>query len=124
MNRQWSIFLTVLVISLPAIYWLPWWTSAIVGFLAVFIFQKGASRQSFWIPGIAGALAWVVLTGWQDTLNQQILSKKIAHLFSLPSPYILWLIEGLIGYITTGLGGWLAGSFKKENHYHRAARKS
>lgn len=124
MNRQWIIFLTVLVLSLPALYWLPWWTSAIVGFLAVILYQKDLSGSAFWIPGIAGALAWIALTAWQDLANEQILSEKMAQLFHLPSPYLLWLLEGLIGFITTGLGGWAANNFKKGNKFQPATKES
>lgn len=113
MSRQWIIFILTLIISLPALIWLPWWTSAIIGFLVILIFQNEESGSSFWTAGIAGALAWIVLAAWQDIANGQILSSKIALLFHLPSPYLLWLTEGIAGLLTTGLAGWLAGNFRK-----------
>lgn len=114
MKKKGLLFLLIFGLSLPAVNWCPWWISAVVGMAGILFLQRGHSKSSFLLAGLAGGLAWLTMTIWKDEANNQILSTKMAMLFHLPSPYLFWLLEGLIGFVTTGLGAWVSNSFKQK----------
>lgn len=107
------LFIFVLILSWIALIILPWWSTALAGFIATaFVFKRSIQRKILWVA-LGGGLAWMIMTMKQDFGNQQILSQKIAALLSLPSSYWLWLIAFLIGSVTAALGAWLGASLKR-----------
>lgn len=65
--------------------------------------------KSFWAAGIGVAFVYCILCLIADIGNEHILSIKMAVLFKVPTYFIIHLISVLIGFITAGLGGLIAG---------------
>lgn len=111
-QRRGIVFFLILVGTWAAVAYLPWWTAIIVSFLGVFIFQTGSIRYSFLLYGLAGIIVWLGMSLYADFRNDQVLSVKMVALFHLPNPAFLWIIEAIIGFISAGLGAWLANRLK------------
>lgn len=52
---------------------------------------------------LAAGLAWSILAFVQDGLNSGLVSKRVAGLFQLPMPILVYVITGLLGFITAFL---------------------
>ncbi len=104
--------LAVIIICLVLQLFMPWWVAAIAGFIAGIAFSN-TSFNAF-VTGFIGVfLVWSAYALWLDSQNASILSSKIAVLFSVKQPVLLLLITGLIGGITSGLGGWAGNEIRK-----------
>ena len=114
------IFVLVLtaILSYLAILILPWWIPMPIAFLII-LWKPMNKWKSFLAAGLGAAICFILIASVKDFQNQQILSSKIAALFHLPSPMLLILIFGIIGFITAGLGAWtgviLRTVFNKSN---------
>ena len=86
----------------------PWWTMALVGALAAFIFHK-RRWSSFLIGFIGGGLLWVVPAFMANAANSSLLAQKIGLLFEGISPNQLIILTAILGGFTTALGA-LTGS--------------
>jgi len=107
-----SVLLTIIA-SFAAGLYLPFWSVALVSFVvAVFIYQKPGMA---WITGFVSILIfWGLLAFWIDTLNDSILSTRMASLFPLGgSGSLLILITAVVGAIIGGLAA-LSGSFLRK----------
>lgn len=124
--RRFVIILLILGGTWATLTYLPWWTSIVAAFLAVFLFQSSPIKYSFWLYGFFGSLVWVGLAIFADLQNQHILGPKMTALFHLPSSTYLFIIQGLIGFISTGLGAWLGnimrGTEVERNYFSRIRR--
>lgn len=117
------IIKTVLIVVLAFLMqmFLPWWSIAFAAFFVnIIITSKGFS--SFLAGFIALFLLWGVKAYLMDEANEQILSTKMAQLFSV-TPTLLLLITGAIGGLVGGFAA-LTGSnfmalFKKERRKNR-----
>jgi hypothetical protein len=101
--------LLIILLSFIAGLYLPWWSIAIVSFVAALLIQP---RIGFgFLAGFFGIfLLWAALAFWIDTNNESILSHKIALLFPLGGSTIsLILITALIGGLVGGFAA-MAGS--------------
>lgn len=109
-------FLIVLILtallSYFAILIMPWWTPMPIAFLLI-IWMPMNKWKSALATGLGAAICFMLTATIKDFNNEQILSTKIANLFHLPSPILLILIFGIIGFITAGLGGWTGASFTR-----------
>ena len=104
-----SILLTALLSFLSGLF-LPWWSIAFAAFIvSALIRQK--PFMSF-LSGFLGVfLLWELLAWWIDSLNESILSQKIAQILPLGgSSVLLILLTSLIGALVGGFAG-LAGSY-------------
>lgn len=111
-KRQAILFIFVLPGSWLCLLYLPWWWTMVLSFLAVLLLQNKPNASVFWPCGLAGALAWLGLSTLTDYRNDFLLSAKMAVLFHLPSSKLLWFLEAVLGFVSAGLGGWLAKCIK------------
>lgn len=111
-RRQLILFIIVLLGTWLCLLYLSWWWTIVVSFSVVLCLQNDRKSSVFWLYGMAGALAWLGLSVWADFRNNFLLSSKMAALFHLPSSKLLWLIEAILGFISAGLGGWMAKCLK------------
>jgi hypothetical protein len=104
-----SILLTALLSFVSGLY-LPWWCIAFAAFIVSAIIRQ-KPFMSF-LSGFLGVfLLWEVLAWWIDTMNESILSQKIAQILPLGgSSVLLILLSSLVGALVGGFAG-LAGSF-------------
>ena len=103
-----TTLLTFLLAFITGLY-LPWWSIAIIAFLAALLIQPKIGIG--FLAGFAGIfLLWATLAFWLDTNNESILSHKIAQLFPLGgSSLLLILITAFIGGLVGGFAA-MAGS--------------
>src|SRR5215203_4952458 len=103
-----TTLLTFLLAFIAGLY-LPWWSIAIIAFLAALLIQPKIGIG--FLAGFAGIfLLWATLAFWLDTNNESILSHKIAQLFPLGgSSLLLILITAFIGGLVGGFAA-MAGS--------------
>ena len=89
---------------------LPWWSIAIVAFLVALLVRQTIA-ESFLSGFTALFLLWGILALWIDIKNENILSGKIAQLFSLgESAFLLMIITALIGALVGGFAAMCGAS--------------
>jgi hypothetical protein len=109
-----SVLLTIIV-SFAAGLYLPFWSVALVSFcVAAFIYQKPVMA---WLTGFVSIfICWGLLAFWIDSLNDSILSTRMASpgLFPLGgSSSLLILITAVVGAIIGGMAA-LSGSLLRK----------
>jgi cell division protein FtsX len=102
----------ILVLSAIAQLMLPWWSIALVAFVIGY-FSCNSGWQAFFAGFLALLLLWGGYSFFIDKANEQILSSKIAQLFTLSSGYLLVLITAVVGSLVAGLAA-LSGRLVKE----------
>ena len=109
-----SVLLTALLAFISGLY-LPWWGIAIAAFIVgVLIPQK--PFYSFLSGFIGVFLLWEILAWRIDSMNNGILSQKIAQILPLGgSTVLLILITSLVGALVGGLAAWAASYIQKKN---------
>lgn len=106
------LFLIILLLSFISSFFLPWWISALIAFLAAFFIGK-TSGQAFLAGFGAVFIAWIVLALLKSVSNNNILAKRVATMFHLPHWIFLLLITALIGGIVAGMAA-LSGILLKK----------
>lgn len=103
-----TLLLTALLSFIAGLY-LPWWSIAIIAFLAALLIQPRVGVG--FLAGFLGIfLLWGALSFWIDTANESILSHKIAQLFPLGgSSLLLILVTAFVGGLVGGFAA-MAGS--------------
>lgn len=103
-----TTLLTFLLSFIAGLY-LPWWSVAIVAFLAALLLQPKIGLG--FLAGFLGIfLLWATVAFWIDTNNESILSHKIALLFPLGgSSLLLILVTAFVGGLVGGFAA-MAGS--------------
>jgi hypothetical protein len=101
--------LLIFLLSFIAGLYLPWWSIAVVAFLAALLIQPNIGTG--FLAGFIGIfLMWATLAFWIDVNNESILSQKIAKLFPLGgSSLLLILVTSFIGGLVGGFAA-MAGS--------------
>jgi hypothetical protein len=103
-----AIALTILFAFILGLY-LPWWSIAVAAFVAVLLVQLNPLPAFF--AGLLGIFfLWIILAGWTNSSNAEILSTRVAQLLGVGSPMVLILLTGMVGGLVGGLAG-LTGSF-------------
>lgn len=104
-----AVLLTALLSFIAGLQF-PWWSIAIISFL-VSLFIRQSIGKSF-LSGFLGVFfLWFIVASWIDTKNENILSHKIAQLFSLgDSSFLLILITAFIGAVVGGFAGMSGAS--------------
>ena len=107
-----SILLTALLSFVAGLY-LPWWSVAFAAIIVSIIIPL-ESWKSF-LSGFLGVfLLWSILAWWIDSMNNSILSQKIAQLLLLGgSSFLLILVTALIGALVAGFAGLTASYIRK-----------
>ncbi|MGV8880215.1 MAG: hypothetical protein ACOH2A_14430 [Sphingobacteriaceae bacterium] len=96
------LFVIILILSLIANFFVPWWAAAIVAFLAAY-FLGQTSGQAFWSGFIAIFLLWIVLSLFKSVPNDHIMVARMSALLHLPHWSLMLLITAFIGGVTGGL---------------------
>jgi len=107
------LFLVILILSVLSSYFLPWWTVAVVAFLAALFIGK-TSGQSF-LFGFSGVfVAWVLVALFKSLPNDNMLAERVVQLFPLPHNWIcVLLVTGIIGGLIGAMGA-LSGALLKK----------
>lgn len=106
------LFIIILILSFLAGFVLPWWSVAVIAFLAAAFLSK-TNVRSFW-SGFGGvAIAWIILALLKSIPNDHILVKKVTHLFQLPHWILILLITALIGGLVGGMSALSGILFRK-----------
>jgi hypothetical protein len=102
--------LLIAALSFVACLYLPWWFTAIAGFLVVALIPQ-SSGKAFLCGFLAVFILWFALSFWISSNNDDILAHKVSLIIlKKDSPLILFLATALIGGLVAGLGA-LTGSF-------------
>lgn len=118
------LFLIILVLSFAASYFLPWWSIAIIAFIAGVICGHGAGK-SFWSGFAAIFVAWTILALMKSIPNNNILANRVVQLFPLPHYWITILlvtaiIGGLVGGMAALSGALLRGAVINKRHKRKS----
>lgn len=96
------MFFFSLGLFLVAVKFLPWWGLALVAFLLGTMLKKSSASWGLQVA-LAGASAWMALAFLQDGRSLGVISQRLASLFHLPSPLLIFVIVALLGALTAGL---------------------
>jgi hypothetical protein len=106
------LFLLIAVLGFICQLFLPWWSLAVVSFLAAWglAFRAGSA---FW-AGFSGiGLGWLVVSLFFNFRNNGLLAAKVATLFKLPHAALLIFVTVLIGALIGGLAALSGYFFRK-----------
>jgi len=109
------LFLIIFIGGFIFQLFLPWWSLAVISFLAALWLARKAG-SAFWGGFLGIGMGWLLLSGFYHWRNEGLLSAKVATLFTLPNAVILILVTVLIGALTGGLAalsGYLFGKMFK-----------
>jgi hypothetical protein len=94
--------LLIFLLAFIAGLYLPWWSIAIVAFVAALLMQPKIGFG--FLAGFIGIfLLWASIAFWIDVNNESILSRKVALLFPLGGSSLLLIV------VTAFLGGLVGG---------------
>ena len=97
----------IIILSVVAEYYMPWWTIAVVCFIVSF-FSGLRPGKSFLMGFVGIAVFWLVVALMHDIANEHILSTRMAALFHLPNYTLFICVTVLIGGLVGGLSAWAA----------------
>lgn len=80
-----------------------WWLFLIPVFLLGYYMRN--DKRPMVSGGLGAGLAWGIFALYKDSLNNSILSTKIASMFGLPGSFSLIAITTLVGAILGSLAG-------------------
>lgn len=101
------LIISVLTYLIPAE--MPWYASGIPPLLVMAAIPGHNIKDLF--AGFLGVFfIWAILAFQIDQANQQLLSSKMAKVFSLPNSYLLILLSALIGGLLGLLSAWTGQS--------------
>jgi len=103
------LFLLILVLSLAAQFFLPWWIVAVIAF-GLALWKARSAGGAFGAGFLGIGLGWLGMSLFIHLRTGAILTNKIAQLFSLPSSTLLLLITALVGGLVGGMAA-LSGYF-------------
>ena len=107
-----SVLLTALL-SFVACLYLPWWSIAVAAFIVSALIHQQPGKA--WLSGfLALFLLWIILAYWRDSMNDGILSHRIAEIFPLGgSSTLLILVTGIVGALVGGFAA-VSGSYLRK----------
>ena len=94
------IILTALLIA--GLFFLNWYSFAIILFLAGMLLAPPKKSSGFLLGFLLVFVTWIALYLIQDFRNDSVLSNKMATLFYVNNPYILFIITSAISGIIGG----------------------
>tara|TARA_R110000868_G_scaffold148199_1_gene369926 strand:- start:158 stop:520 length:363 start_codon:yes stop_codon:yes gene_type:complete len=117
-----NLFLRVVLIiglSYAAQTFFPWWSAVVVALLVEAILGKGDNTSFF--SGFYGiAIPWIIISAYIDIKSESILTVRILELFKLPQfssvlIVLTGLIGGLVGGVSSMVGGWIKDAILHTN---------
>jgi hypothetical protein len=95
------MFYLALILFSVCAWWAPWWAIAPVA-LVVGVLMENDGKTIF-KSALAAGLAWAATAFLLDGRSLGLVSRRLAGLFSLPSIYFVYILTGLMGFITAFL---------------------
>ncbi|HEV7379268.1 MAG TPA: hypothetical protein VGN64_05700 [Dyadobacter sp.] len=86
-------------------YFGPWWTAALVPFLALVWRPTATSGKAFLTGFFAIAMLWLGYGFYLHTSSEGAMSNRIAQIFSLPNGLLLLAVTTLVGGLVGGFAG-------------------
>lgn len=102
-------FLLMVVLSIVATLFLPWWIIVPICFLAGMTFTDSA-WQAFFIGFLSIFLVWGITATISSYHNDFILLKRMGEIFKAPSGFLLLLGTAILGGLVGSLSS-LSGYF-------------
>ncbi|WP_210462288.1 hypothetical protein [Rufibacter roseolus] len=96
------LFLLILLLSLVAQFFLPWWSLALVCF-AVAFWKARYGGQAFLAGFGAIGLTWLGAALFWHVVTDGLLSHRVAAMLTVNSPWILLVVTVVIGGVVGGL---------------------
>lgn len=84
---------------------MPWWFLSALGFVAAAVLSR-SGWKALGAGLLGGFLVWFGASVWIYFDRGLIITQRVAELFSLSSGFLLLVVAGVIGALTTGLGTW------------------
>ncbi|MEO6167206.1 MAG: hypothetical protein ABIO46_13650 [Chitinophagales bacterium] len=106
------LFLLIALLSALLQLWLPWWSMMTAAILLSFFLGKNF-RHAFFAGFFACGMVWLIYALAISFTAGNLMTDRIAVLFSLPASALLWLVSFLVAAIGGGIGAWLGYSLKK-----------
>lgn len=106
------VFIVVLIISLLAQYFLPWWAIIVISFATSGLIGK-TGKISFWQPFLAIVIVWAATALYKSMPNQHLLAGRVAEMFGLKVWPAILVVTALIGGLTAGVSGLCGYHFRK-----------
>ena len=104
------------IIAIVLSFFLPWWNVMIAAIITGY-FVPLKKTSVFTIPFIAIFLYWTIYAFILSNANDFILAKKIAELLQLHgNAYVLILVTGFLGGLTSGISGVFGNQIRKVLH--------
>ncbi|GGK82954.1 hypothetical protein ACD591_14370 [Rufibacter glacialis] len=103
------LFVLILVVSLLAQFFLPWWSIALVCFALAF-WKARYGGQAFLAGFLAIGLTWLGGALFWHLATDGLLSSRVAAMLTVNSPWILMAVTVLVGALvggTSALSGYL-----------------
>ena len=80
----------------------PWWIIAVGGLAVAIVFPLHPFKA--FLAGFLGCfILWFLIALVINNANHQVLSKRIAALFSFSEPFVMVVLTGFIGGLVTGM---------------------
>ena len=119
--------ITIIILSSILTLFMPWYTPFIVCFIVGLIFSNKAGNN-FIAGGLSIGIFWLIYALYLDTSNNQILSNKVAALFSDSlktniTGSVLLMLTTFLGFILGGLS-CMAGAMITDNGSRKRQRKA
>jgi len=102
-------FILIALLCLLLQLFLPWWICVIVACLVVAM-TGSTGWQAFFAGFLGVGLLWMGYALYRDYITDSVLTRRVAGLFFLTSPFLLILITGFVGGLMGGLGA-LTGNY-------------
>jgi hypothetical protein len=103
------LFFLILILSLVAQFFLPWWIIAPVAFGLAF-WKAFTARKAFTTGFVGIALGWLGYSLFIHLRTEGILTERIAHVLPLHNSLLLILMTVLMGGLVGGMAA-LAGYY-------------
>ena len=109
------LFILILLISLVAQFFLPWWVIAPIAF-GLAARGKESGKKSFWNGFFAIFILWICMALLRSLPNENLLANRVGEMLNLPPASYNWLIlvliSGTIGGLVAGISAFAGFQFR------------
>jgi hypothetical protein len=91
--------------------WGWWWMNGVMSFAISFLFFK-SKRTSFIVFFSFVFVFWIAQSIWKDAQAEYAVSNFLSSLFGEMSPFLTYMLTGLMGGLISGWAGFLGCSLR------------